>query len=201
MIIYGSRAVHLASAQPTSVACPSCGTQGSLVISTFRRHAHIFWIPLFPIGKTGVSQCQHCKQVMKVKEMPNNIRKEYEYIKDEKRGPLWQFAGLGLIAVLVTWGSIATSQHKELVVQYLAAPVAGDVYEYKAEVGHYSTFKIVGVTQDSVYVSPNEYETNKVTGVDDIDKEENYSDEIYGMARKDIDEMYQQGEIYDIHRR
>ena len=88
MIIYGSRAVHLASAQPTSITCPSCGTQGSLVISTFRRHAHIFWIPLFPIGKTGVSQCQHCKQVMKVKEMPNNIRKEYEYVKDEKRGPL-----------------------------------------------------------------------------------------------------------------
>ena len=193
MIIYGSKAVHLVSAQPTSITCPSCGTPGSLIISTFRRHAHIFWIPLFPIGKTGVSQCQHCKQVMKVKEMPNNIRKEYEYIKDEKRGPLWQFAGLGLIVVLVTWGGITTSQHKELVVQYLADPLTGDVYEYKVEAGHYSTFKILGVTPDSVYVSPNEYETNKMTGVDDINKAENYSDEVYGMARTDIDEMYQQG--------
>ena len=54
MIIYGSKAVHLKSAQPPTAVCPSCGQTGTTVLTQgYSKHAHVFWIPLFPIGRIG----------------------------------------------------------------------------------------------------------------------------------------------------
>ncbi|WP_299900212.1 zinc-ribbon domain-containing protein [uncultured Aquimarina sp.] len=107
MIIYGSKSVHLKSERSEISVCPNCGTQGSLVLSVYRRHAHIFWIPLFPIGKKGLSQCQHCKNVLYTKEMPLSIRKEYDLLKNKAKGPLWQFAGLGILIITIVCAAIS----------------------------------------------------------------------------------------------
>ncbi len=200
MIIYGSKAVHLKTVQ-SKTTCPNCGNEGSLVISIFRRHAHLFWIPLFPIGKIGVSQCQHCKQVLQAKEMPELIRREYDNLKSETKGPIWQFAGLGIIALLIVWVNYTSGEEKKMQLEYLASPQEGDVYEYKVEEsGNYSTLKIVDVSGDSVFVSPNEYEINKITQIHKIDKAENYSDLYYGISKSDVRKMFDSGEILDVNR-
>jgi len=200
MIIYGARAVHLKSAQPKSIICPSCSTQGSSVISIYRKHAHIFWIPLFPITKNGISQCQHCKKVLEPKEMPEPIKREYINLKNDTKGPIWQFAGLGIIAALISWGIYTNIEDKKKESVYLQLPQMGDVYKYKVENGNYSTFKIVDVSQDSIFISPNEYEINKIGQVYTIDKPENYSEIVYGLSKTKVKEMYDSGEIYDIDR-
>lgn len=200
MIIYGSKAVHLKTAQSKTATCPSCGTQGSLTISVFRKHAHVFWIPLFPIGKKGVSQCQHCKNVLETKEMPEPTKREYENLKNETKGPIWQFAGLGVIAILIAWGSYASGEDKKLELEYIKSPQIGDIYEYKIETGSYSTLKVVSVTNDSVFVSPNEYEISRMSKIYKIDKPENYSGVSYGFLNSKIKEMYDSGEIFDINR-
>lgn len=200
MIIYGSKAVHLKTASSKTATCPSCGTQGSLTFSVFRKHAHIFWIPLFPIGKKGVSQCQHCKNVLEMKEMPEPIKREYENLKSETKGPIWQFAGLGLIAILIVWGTYASEEDKKQELKYIANPQKGDIYEYRIETGSYSTLKVVSVTNDSVFVSPNEYEIGKMSKIYKIDKPENYSDLSYGISKIKLNEMYNSGGIFDINR-
>ena len=200
MIIYGSKAVHLKTVQSKTATCPSCGTQGSLTISVFRRHAHIFWIPLFPIGKKGVSQCQHCKNVLETKDMPEPIKREYENLKNETKGPIWQFAGLGIIAILIAWGNYASGEDKKLELEYIKSPQIGDVYEYKIETGSYSTLKVVSVTNDSVFVSPNEYEISNMSKIYKIDKSENYSNLSYGISKNKLKEMYDSGKILDINR-
>ncbi len=108
MIIYSSKAVYISSKQSTTSICPSCGTQGSLKLFVFRRHAHIFWIPMFPIGKKGMSQCQHCKNVLHTKEMPVSVRKEYDVLKNKAKGPIWQFTGLGMLIIIIIWAFIST---------------------------------------------------------------------------------------------
>ncbi|KAB5492006.1 MULTISPECIES: zinc-ribbon domain-containing protein [Flagellimonas] len=200
MIIYGARAVHLKSAQSKNTICPSCNTQGSSVISIYRKHAHIFWIPLFPISKNGISQCQHCKKVLEPKEMPEPIKREYVNLKNDAKGPVWQFVGLGIIAALISWGFYANAEDKKKESAYLQSPQTGDIYSYKVEGGHYSTFKIMSVTQDSIFISPNQYEINKIGRVHTIDKPENYSEILYGMSRIKVKEMYESGEIYGINR-
>jgi len=160
----------------------------------------IFWIPLFPIGRLGISQCQHCKQVLEDGSMSNDLKRAYNNLKAETKAPIWQFAGLGLIAVIVAFASYSSVEDKKKQLEYVANPAIGDVYEYKTESGNYSTLKVIAVSADSVFVSPNEYETDKMSGVYKIDKEENYADFSYGISKDNLKQMHTDDDIYDIDR-
>ncbi len=94
MIIYGTKEVHLKSKRLDMVMCESCTKRGDITLSVFGKHFHIFWIPLFPIMKKGYSECSHCKNVLKVKEMPDSIKNEYKEFKKEAKYKIWQFLGI-----------------------------------------------------------------------------------------------------------
>ncbi len=200
MIIYGWRSAHLHTAKSQTAVCPSCNTKGSTIISVYSKHAHIFWIPLFPYGKTGVTECQHCKLVMKKKEMPDDIKSEYNNLKGDHKPHIWQYAGLLLISFLVVWFIYIGKQGKKMDQEYLVAPAIGDIYEFKTESGYYSTLKVMQVTADSVIVAPNDYEIEKKSRIYKIDKEENYPEYTYGISKTDLKKMYDSKEIYDINR-
>lgn len=202
MIIYGSRASHLRSIQLTNEHCPHCGTQGSVTMFTMGRYAHVFWIPLFPIGRVSVSQCQHCKQTLEENQMPAQIKAYHQRNLSETRIPLWQFAGLFLIFMAVAFGVYANSKDAEQESAYLQDPQAGDIYEFKTGDGSYTTFKLMHVTSDSVIVIYNAYEVNKITGISQIDKEENYSDTVmYALSRAEVKALHEKGDIIDINRK
>ena len=201
MIIYGTRPVHLKSIQQSSLVCPACEQAGTTLISAYSKHAHIFWVPLFPIGRVGVSQCQHCKQALDEAGMTPDLRREYTNLKAETKVPLWQFSGLGVIAILAVFITYQSGENSKKQLEYLANPAVGDVYEYKTANGQYSTYKVVNVSADSVFVSPNEYETNKMSGINEIDKETNYSEYSFGISRTDLKQMHTDHDIYDINRK
>lgn len=69
-------------------------------VYVFQRYAHIFWIPFVPIGKTGASQCSHCKQVLKLKQMPGPLRLAYDNVALRTKIPFWTFIGAGLVALV-----------------------------------------------------------------------------------------------------
>jgi hypothetical protein len=200
MIIYGTRAAHLGTKELPNIVCRDCETQGSIRLSLFRRHAHVFWIPLFPLNKFGISECQHCKSTLRHKEMPEALSREYDNLKMETKGPLWQFSGLFLMAILIVWISFTSGKNKELEVQQINNPEVGDVYSYEIETGRYSTFKVAEITNDSIFLYPNDYEINKVTRVYKIDKENNYSDSAIGFTRQEVVNLYNSGTIYDVDR-
>ena len=104
MIIYGSKLAHLKSEQSRNTTCESCDSKGTVVFSVFSKHVHVFWIPLFPVGKKVFSECLHCKKVLKTKEMPNDFKQEYKIIKSDSKVPVWQFSGLILIVLIILWG-------------------------------------------------------------------------------------------------
>ncbi|WP_298121338.1 hypothetical protein [Flavobacterium sp.] len=59
--------------------------------------------------------------------------------------------------------------------------------------------KVESVLKDSVHVFVNDMETNKKSGISDIDKPENYK-ELYGFSKEQIRKMYKDNEIYEIER-
>lgn len=200
MIVYGTKAVHLHSEQSPTASCPSCGTKGSLVFSVFRKHAHVFWIPFFPIGKKVISQCQHCKNLLEGKEMSEELKQEAAPIKDGAKGPIWQFSGLALLVLLIFWGNHAGSEKKSNELTYLNNPMPGDVYHYRLSTGNYSTLKVVNVLRDSVFVVPNNYEINKRSRLYKIEKPENYSTASYGLSKADLKAKYSANEIFLVFR-
>ncbi|HEX7846643.1 MAG TPA: zinc-ribbon domain-containing protein [Chitinophagaceae bacterium] len=201
MLIYGSKAKELDN-QSIFDKCPNCGNQNCVDIHVVQKYAHVFWIPFFPIGKTGISNCNHCKQVLKLKEMPESFRNAYNNLKKQAKAPVWMFAGLGLVAVLVTIGIISDQQNDAKNRKLIQSPQSGDVFEIKTEDKQYSLFKVGNVNQDTVYIRAHQYETNKFSGLAELKKkgESGYSEVIIPFTKDELKQMLEKGEIIDIDR-
>jgi hypothetical protein len=198
MIVYGSRSKELAKDILTD-QCPNCGKQNSIDMHVFQKYAHVFWIPIFPMGKTGVCQCDHCKQVLSLKEMPASLVISYNNLKEKAKTPIWMFSGLALLAILITIGIISGKKNDEKNAKLILSPKAGDIFEIKVSDNQYTLYKVNEVLGDSVFVQINDYETNKVTGLNDL-KKEAYSEEVMGFSKAELKQMLEKGEIIDIER-
>lgn len=200
MIIQGVKKVHLNTQQCSMSFCPNCNKQGFIHMSLFRRHFHLFWIPMFPLKKRGFSHCSNCDTTLREKDMPEQIKRSFLQFKKDTKAPLWQFAGLGLVTIILFWGSsvINRNQNKEL--SYLNNPKTGDVYHYRIAENAYSTFKIEAVSKDSIFINPNLLQTGKFLKSLSTDRPENHVSSVDGISKLELNTMYENGEILSIHR-
>jgi zinc-ribbon family len=202
MIIYGTKAKEIAKEILTD-KCQNCGKQNSIDMHVFQKYAHVFWIPFFPIGKTGISQCDHCKQVLKLKEMPASLKISYDNLKAQSKSPFWMFSGLALVAVLITIGIVSDKQKDQKNAKLILAPQAGDIFEIKLPTNQYTLYKVAEVSNDSVYLQINNYETNKISGLADMKKKGDavYTEFTLPFSKKTLTDMLSSGEIIDIDRK
>ena len=202
MIIYGTKAKLLKS-EITADQCPNCNTANSIQMNVFQRWAHIFWIPFFPIGKTGVSQCLHCRQVLKLKEMPASLKLSYDNLKTQTKIPVWTFAGCFLIVIIAIFAVINEKQKAKKVNQLVLSPQKNDVFHIKLKNDHYTLYKVNKVSGDSVYLALNKYEVDREDRLDDIAAKGDsaYDSAQEGIAKPFLVEMAKEGSILDIERK
>lgn len=202
MIIYGTKAKLLKS-EITADQCPNCNTANSIQMNVFQRWAHIFWIPFFPIGKTGVSQCLNCRQVLKLKEMPASLKLSYDNLKTQTKIPVWTFAGCFLIVIGSIFFYISEKQKAKKVNQLVLSPQKNDVFHIKLKNDHYTLYKVNKVSGDSVYLALNKYEVDREDGLDDIAAKGDsaYDSAQEGIAKPFLVEMAKEGAILDIERK
>jgi hypothetical protein len=198
MIIYGRKGKILAKEAVTD-KCPNCQTQNSIDMYIVQDYAHVFWIPLIPIGKTGVSQCGQCKGVLKLREMPLYLMKTYETVKAKTKTPIWMFLGLAMIAVFIIVNVIDSRKKDQNNSTFITAPKAGDIFEVKTKDNQYTLFKTVWVVGDSVYVNVSKYTSDQSTGLATM-KNKEYSESVYALSKKELKEMFDKGNILGVDR-
>ncbi|WP_057937970.1 zinc-ribbon domain-containing protein [Algoriphagus resistens] len=110
IFFYGTRSTHLKTAplDDPQIQCQHCHTAGSMTMSVFGKYAHFFWIPLFSIGKTGGTQCNHCKQVLRKRELSPQLKTTYQELKSATKTPVWYFSGLILLSALIVLPLLAS---------------------------------------------------------------------------------------------
>lgn len=199
MIFYGTKGAHLKSQKIKAKHCKQCNEQTSHTVSVFGRYFYLYWIPVFPLSKKGVSECDTCKSTVEPKEMDERLRMEYDNIKRETKTPLTYWIGSLLIAGLIAFAAYSSSKHKEDIVDFIAEPQIGDVIDYKPS-DFYSTLKITKVTNDSIYLVKNNYEIERKSKLYKIDKEKNYSDIMFSLSKKEYQKMFDSKEFLDIER-
>jgi hypothetical protein len=198
VIIYGTKATQLANERVTE-KCPNCGTQNSIEMYVFQKYAHVFWIPLFPTGKTAVSECSHCKQVLKQKEMPAALKASYDNVKAQYKTPIWTFSGLALLAIAISLGVYTDKQDAARNAKLILEPKTGDIFEIRTAERNYTLYKVENVMGDSVLIAANNFETNKISGLNEL-KEKGFSNELYSYHKNELKKMLEEGEIMDIER-
>ena len=201
MIIYGWKSSHIRTSKQPNLTCPSCQEKGGIISSIYGRYIHVFWIPLIPLGKTGGTQCNACGKTYKAKEMPEDIKREYKDFKSNTSMPIWHLSGMVIIALIVGFSMISKKVEAKNELEYISNPLAGDVYEYETDVNNYTTLKVVEVANDSIYFLYNNYAFSTKSGINKIDADSCYDQEIYVMANNKLKEMFDDGTIYDINRK
>lgn len=200
MIIYGRRATHVGSSLPPTLTCKNCNSTGTVSLSAFTNYAHIFWVPLFPFGKTIVTQCHHCNKVFTDKEIPAEYKSYEKDLKGITKAPKWTFVGLAIIGVLIAIGTYNSSKKAEENKTFIAAPRMGDVYKVKTEENNYTLYKVTDVVGDTVSIVFNKYEINKGSQMYKINKPENFGTDTVMILRSSLVEMFEKNEIMDITR-
>lgn len=198
MIIYGWKSTPIGQ-EDLGTKCSNCGSMMSVQVFVFQKYAHVFWVPAFPLGKTGGSACAHCKQALKPKEMPQDLKLSYENLRSRSKTPVWTFSGLIVAGLIVLFGVFAARQSAAANAKMILAPQAGDVYEVKEGTGSYTLYKVARVAGDSVYILHNLYETNKRSGLGDLMKKE-FAPEEDVLTKNELKELFDKGTIDDINR-
>ncbi|MCB0841264.1 MAG: zinc-ribbon domain-containing protein [Bacteroidetes bacterium] len=200
MIIYGSSgAKNLKVHKHHGVICPHCGHNGSLETATYTQYAHIYWIPLFSLGKRSKTTCANCQAEISKGNRTLDVENVITSMKSDTKIPFWHFTGLAIIAGLIAFGSYESSQNDKNNQIYITDPQIGDVYEIKVE-GNYSLMKVLNVRDDSVEVIFNDYETNKRSKLDEIDVASRYTTATSVFSRERIQELFEEKFILDVNR-
>ena len=199
MIFYGTKGSHLKSERVSGVNCRHCEQQTSYTVSIFGRYAYLYWIPVFPLTKKGVAECDHCKITLKPKEMDEQLRMKYDNVNRNVKTPITYWIGSLILIAIIAFGIYAVNQHEKDVVEYIKAPQTGDVIEYKPN-DFYSTLKITRVENDSVYFAQNKYEIERQSKLYKIDKTSNYTEEVYGISLTEYQTRFETKQFLDIDR-
>ncbi len=199
MIFYGTKGAHLKSEKVSGVKCSYCEQQSSHTVSIFSKYAYLYWIPIFPLGKKGVSECDNCKRTLEPSDMSEQLKLACKNVKNDTKTPIWHWSGLAIIAALIGFVIYSSSQHKKDAIVFINEPKKDDVYEYKPG-DYYSLLKVASVSQDSVFVISNNYEIERQSKLYKIDKESNYTTEPYSISREEIKELYASQKILDVNR-
>ncbi|WP_397363484.1 hypothetical protein [Olleya sp. R77988] len=201
MVFYGSKASKLKEGQLINVDCPNCEEGRSMRYGIYGKYAYIYWIPLFPIGKENILECNNCKRTYDLKELPDHIQQKFEIEKSGADYPIWYFSGLAVIAAIIAIAFYLSKKDAENDKLYIEAPLAGDVYSIEtSQKGYYTTMKVTDVTTDSIFVIYNDYEIDRKSKIYKIDKFENYTTETDRYSREEIKSLFEKEFIYEVDR-
>ncbi len=201
MIIYGSKTKQIKS-EDIKHKCLNCGAQHHITLTLFQKYAHVFWIPIFPVGKTALSECAHCRQVLEQREFPAALNEEFKQLKQTTKTPAWAFSGLFLLVILLILAGFNSKKIGEKNADLIAAPDKGDIYEIKKGSQQYTLYKVLKISGDTIYMLTHDYETNKATGLADLKNKGDsaYSGEALPLLKTELKNMLDKGEIIDVER-
>ncbi|SDX49336.1 hypothetical protein SAMN05444411_10660 [Lutibacter oricola] len=199
MIFYGSKGKHLHSEQASGINCDHCKQQTQHTISVFGKYAYIYWIPIFPMGKKVLSECNHCKATLEPKQMNEQLKLACQNTKGNAKTPIWFWSGGFIIAALILFAVYSGKQHDKDVINYKQNPQVGDVIQFKDQ-SNYSTVKIANITQDSIFLIANDYEISRQSKIYKIDKAKNYTSKPYAISKDRFLKLFDEKIFLDINR-
>jgi len=106
LIFFGLRTSKIGTYLMQNSECSYCEKSDSLNITEYGRYFHVFWIPIFPLGRKIFSECEHCKQTIRKRDFDPKSKNDYNQNKSKSKRPIWHWTGLILLAILTIFVSV-----------------------------------------------------------------------------------------------
>lgn len=198
MYIIGHKSISLAK-EMVPEKCPNCGSTHSVEMNVFQKYVHLFYIPYLPAGKTGVSQCSQCHQVLTDKEMSASLKEAYGQLKAKTKIPIWMFSGLVLMILLIVYQLNNEARNQKALALEMDTIAAGNLLELKLEKDNFTLYKVHRVSGDSVLLSANAFQSTTAAGLKEI-VDSAYSDDIRYLSKMELKKMAKDGMVIGIEK-
>ena len=108
IFFFGTRASKIGEQHITNTTCNYCNQQDTFRVTTFARYFHFFWIPIFPLYRTKIAECSHCKKTYAEEEFSESIKHSIERAEslNKPKRPIWHGCGCLVIIALFVVPSI-----------------------------------------------------------------------------------------------
>ncbi|MDR2147249.1 MAG: hypothetical protein LBE91_12395, partial [Tannerella sp.] len=195
IIFYGTREARLSTKVFEDRFCPYCGQKGTVTCTVFSKHAHVFWIPLLPVGKREVIWCTHCGHEFKhAGETGPDLQKRIAAFSYRQKVPFWQWTGLLLLIAFIAntliFGYLGARRETKNTELFIESPQVGDVYCVKYE-KVYTLMAIDSIENDSVFFIENKYTMSFKSEAIQLHRDAFYDhDYIYGYTHDELKEMF-----------
>lgn len=202
MIIFGTKKKYLLTERIMD-KCRNCGSSNTIDMHIYQTYGHVFWIPLVPTAKEGISVCSSCGQRYEARQMPEYLIQPFIETRNKAKTPIWTFGGLGLFAIGIGLLVYSGIQDNKMDAKYVKDPQRADEYEIKTEDDMYTLYRVEQVEGDSVVLLINDWESDQQSGINSIlrkKKNEGFSDNRVTVSREDITKMYQDNHIIEVNR-
>jgi hypothetical protein len=203
MVLIGTNETCILNGTISNIECPNCNFHSALNYSIFTRYTSLTLIPLFPVGNTINIECNNCSKEIDFDDLDENTKTKLidENKKTKQKRPIWLFSGIIILICFIAFYSISYFQTDNEAKVLIKKPTFGDVYNLKFSNGYYSTMRIDKITNDSVYVTQNDYNVYLQSEVEEINKTENYTNRKINYSKKDLLKLYDNDEIFSITRK
>ncbi|QNK63246.1 zinc-ribbon domain-containing protein [Pedobacter sp. PAMC26386] len=101
IFFFGTRSKAILTILLKNLECLYCKQTDTVFLNIISTYAHLFWIPLFPVGKKKFTVCSHCRQTLAENQMPMEYKAAIAQENINAKVPVWQFAGLIIIGCLI----------------------------------------------------------------------------------------------------
>jgi len=207
MIFFGTRSTGINTEKIPNYKCISCEKLNTTNLTIFSKYVHIYWIPLFPYGKTAAIICENCGLEQRKNKFSDELNLAYANIKVNGKTPIWHFIGLFVITaiILLATGMISnsissTKKTRANNLKYFNEPKVNDIYSVKLENNDFSLMKIGKITTDSIFVYHNKLVVDKKYNNHEINIPSNYESDMYAFSNEKLLELFNKRIIYKIKR-
>lgn len=148
--------------------CSKC-TQRTHTLYFFQKYFHFFFIPLFPLWKTGTIECSHCKFTENMSYLPFEVLKRAkEQMKLHASFPWFIFFVPLTFFILIIYGIIVNSSSQDRVQAMIADPQVCDLGFYYEGLIDKKIFKINKVENNFIVIqlATDRLPTEEVTSYD-----------------------------------
>ena len=176
------------------IKCDKCNDFGQR-FSVYQDYFHLFFIPLFPLGKKTIqSVCLKCNDRF------NEEKKNY-YLSIT-RTPIYLYTGLILFALMIISIVIGNANTQKQKAAFVANPMINDVYQIREGEGKSRTYyflKVKNIDSDTLELLHSYFEYySYISSMSDSDYF--VTDEFFRVAKSEIKDYLDKGMLNAVER-